>query len=112
MNFGQFFATAMVCFSTGIVTGIVIEQTKGQPKDVWSLCQASPTIVWKTGNLEVRQNPRKHAYTCLIYLDGQGNKLPVIVYKGGKEVQKRIPVEAIIHPQYDNAQLAASMASL
>lgn len=112
MNFGQFFATAMVCFSTGIVTGIVIEQTKGQPKDLWSLCQASPSVVWKSGPLEVRQDVRKHAYTCLMYLDGQGNKLPVILYKEGKEVQKRIPVEAIIHPQYDNAQLAASMASL
>ena len=112
MNFGQFFATAMVCFSTGIVTGIVIEQTKGQPKDLWSLCQASPSVVWKSGNLEVRQNPRKHAYSCLMYLDGQGNLLPVKVYKKGAMVASKMPAEAIRDPALANGELAVEMASL
>ena len=112
MNFGQFFATAMVCFSTGIVTGIVIEQTKGQPKDLWSLCKASPSVIWKSGNLEVRQNPREHDYSCLMYLDGQGNILPVKVYEGGKLVASKMPVEAIRDPALANGELAAEMSSL
>lgn len=108
----EYVVILVIAFIFGGIAGVTIEKQTHTPENIWALCQASPTTVWKSGPLEVRQDVRKHDYTCLMYLDGQGNKLPVILYKGGKEVQKRIPVGAIMHPQYDNAQLAASMASL
>jgi len=112
MKFAELFVVVLVIFGLGLGLGVAMEKQRGTPKDLWSLCQASPTTVWKAGPLEVRQNPRKHEYTCLMYLDGQGNKLPVKVYAGGELVEARIPMEAVLHVQYDNAQLAAAMASL
>lgn len=96
----------------GIILGASLQSYLSKPKDLWSLCQASPSVVWKSGSLEVRQNANEHPYSCVMYLDGQGNVLPVKVYKDGKLAAARLPVEALRDPILSNAELAAEMSSL
>jgi hypothetical protein len=112
MKIAKLFVVSLSTLIIGVVLGIKMEHDLSTPKDLWSLCQASPTVIWKSGNLEVRQNPREHDYSCLMYLDGQGNLLPVKVYKKGAMVASKMPVEAIRDPALANGELAAEMSSL
>ena len=77
----EYVVILVIAFIFGGIAGVSIEKQTHTPENIWALCQASPSVVWKSGPLEVRQDVRKHDYTCLMYLDGQGNKLPVILYK-------------------------------
>ena len=99
-------------FVVGTWAGAMLNEHVNQPKNLWSLCKASPSIIWKSGSLQVRQNTAKHDYSCIMSLDGQGNILPVKVYKGGTLVASRLTSEALRDPALNNAELAAEMSSL
>ena len=108
----EYVVILVIAFIFGGIAGVAIEKQAHTPENIWALCQASPSVVWKSGSLEVRQNPRKHPYACMMYLDGNGNILPVLVYQKGKLKASRVPMDAVLDPQYSNAEMAASMASL
>lgn len=99
-------------FVVGTWAGAMLNENANKPKDLWSACKASPSVIWKSGNVQVRQNTAKHDYSCIMYLDGQGNILPVKVYEGGKLVASRLTIEALRDPALPNAELAAEMSSL